>query len=121
MSEGETLQLPVIGILGNETSEMIDQQLAEMSFFDLNTISDLCLQLSPAADLPVATSTQVEVPLEEEPTHGQTILTSKRRKNHPKTSKEALRDCTVGLEKVAQKASTLTKCKESLYQITGSS
>ena len=58
------LQLPVIGILGNQTSEMFDQQLAEMSTFDLNTNSDLGLQLSPPpADLPAATSTQVEVPL----------------------------------------------------------
>ena len=64
MSEEETLQPTVIGILGNETSEMIDRKLAEMSNFDLNTISDLGLQLSPAADVPAATSTQVEVPLE---------------------------------------------------------
>ena len=78
MSEEETLQPTVIGILGNETSEMIDRQLAEMSNFDLNTISDLGLQLSPAADLPAATFTQVEVPLQEEPTHGQVLLTSKR-------------------------------------------
>ena len=84
MSEEETLQPTIIGILGNETSEMIDRQLAEMSTFDLNTISDLGLQLSPAADVPAATSTQVEVPLEEEPTHGQVILTSKRRKIHKK-------------------------------------
>ena len=83
MSEGETLQLPVIGILGIETSEMIDQQLAEMSIFDLNTISDLGLQLSPA-DLPAATTTQVEVTLEKEQTHGQAILTSKRQKIHKK-------------------------------------
>ena len=95
MSEEETLQPTVIGILGNETSEMIDRQLAEMSIFDLNTISDLGLQFSPAADVPAATSTQVEVPLEEEPTHGQVILTSKRRKIHKKTSKEAVRDCTI--------------------------
>ena len=84
MSEEETLQPTVIGILGNETSEIIDRKLAEMSNFDLNTISDLGLQLSPAADLPAATSTQVEVPLEEEPTHGQVLLTSKRRKIHKK-------------------------------------
>ena len=74
---------------------MIDRQLAETSTFDLNTISDLGVQLSPAADVPAATSTQVEVPLEEEPTHGQVILTSKRRKIHVKTSKEAVRDCTI--------------------------
>ena len=78
MSEEETIQSTVICILGNETSERIDRQLAEMSTFDLNTISDLGLQLSPAADLPAASSTQVEVPLED-PTHGQVILTSKRR------------------------------------------
>ena len=63
---------------------MIDRQLAEMSTFDLNTISDFGLQLSPDADLPAATSTQVEVPLEEEPTYGQAILTSKRQKIHRK-------------------------------------
>ena len=57
MSEEETLQPTVIGILGNETSKMIDRQLTEMSTFDLNTISDLGLQLSPAADVPAATST----------------------------------------------------------------
>ena len=102
MSEEETLQPTVIGILGNETSEMIDRQLAEMSTFDLNTSSDLDLQLSPAADVPAATSTQVEIPLEEEPTHGQANLTSKRRKIHKKTSKEAVRDCTICRKKVAK-------------------
>ena len=88
MSEEETLQPTVIGILGNETSEMIDRQLAEMSNFDLNTISDLGLQLFPAADLPAANSTQVEVPLEEEPTHGQANLTSKQRKIHKKNQRK---------------------------------
>ena len=52
MSEEETLQPTVIGILGNETSEMIDRQLAEMSSFDLNTIPDLGLQLSPQLMFP---------------------------------------------------------------------
>ena len=80
MSEEETLQSTVIGILENETSEMIDQKLAEMSTFDLNTISDPRLQPPPAADRPAATCKQVEVPLEEEPTHGQAILLSKRGK-----------------------------------------
>ena len=47
MREEESLQSTVIGILCNETSEMIDQKLAEMSTFDLNTISDLRLQLPP--------------------------------------------------------------------------
>ena len=88
MSEEETLQPTVIGILGNETSEMIDRKLAEMSNFDLNTISDLGLQLSPAADLPAANSTQVEVPLEEEPIHGQANLTSKQRKIHKKNQRK---------------------------------
>ena len=52
---------------------MIDRQLAEMSTFDLNTTSDLGLQLSPAADLPAATSTQVEVPLEKNQPMGRPI------------------------------------------------
>ena len=63
---------------------MIDRQLAEMSTFDLNTISDLGVQLSPAADVPAATFTQVEVPLEEESTHWQVLSTSKRRKIYKK-------------------------------------
>ena len=114
MSEEETLQPTVIGILGNETSEMIDRQLAEMSSFDLNTISDLGFQLSPAADVPAATSTQVEVPLEEEPTHGQANLTSKRRKIHKKTSKEAVRDCTICRKKVAKIGQHLDKVHRNL-------
>ena len=114
MSEEETLQPTVIGILGNETSEMIDRQLAEMSTFDLNTISDLGLQLPPAADVPAATSTQVEVPLEEEPTHGQANLTSKRRKIHKKTSKEAVRDCTICRKKVEKIGQHLEKMPRNL-------
>ena len=114
MSEEETLQPTVIGILGNETSEMIDRQLAEMSNFDLNTVSDLGLQLSPAADPPAATSTQVEVPLEEKPTHGQANLTSKRRKIHKKTSKEAVRDCTICRKKVAKIGQHLDKVHRNL-------
>ena len=114
MSEEETLQPTVIGILGNDTSEMIDRQLAEMSTFDLNTTSDLGVQLSPAADLPAATSTQVEVPLEEEPTHGQANLTSKRRKIHKKTSKEAVRDCSICRKKVAKIGQHLDKVHRNL-------
>ena len=114
MSEEETLQPTVVGILGNETSEMIDQKLAEMSTFELNTNSDLGLQLSPAADVPAATFTQVEVPLEEEPTHGQVILTSKRRKIHKKTSKEAVRDCTICHKKVAKIEQHLDKVHRNL-------
>ena len=93
---------------------MIDRQLVEMSTFDLNTISDLGLQLSPAADLPAATSTQVEIPLEEEPTHGQSNWTSKRRKIHQKTSKEAVGDCTICRKKVAKTEQHLDKVHRNL-------
>ena len=114
MSEEETLQPKVIGILGNETSEMIDRQLAEMSTFDLNTISDLNLQLSPAADVPAATFKQVEVPLEEEPSHGQAILISKRQKFHKKSLKEAVRDCAICHKKVLKIGQYLDKVHRNL-------
>ena len=114
MSEEETLQPTVIGILGNETSEMIDRHLAEMSTFDLNTISDLNLQLSPAADVPAATFKQVEVPLEEEPSHGQAILISKRQKFHKKSSKEAVRDCAICHKKVLKIGQYLDKVHRNL-------